>query len=371
MADPLIRFDHCVVDDDNPRDPHCKGAGDLDGDGLPDLVVAGAREGGLYWYRYPAWSRHCIAPGSFTTDLAVADVDGDGCLDVVVPCNGVLTLYRNPRSRGGSPATDPWEAVPIGPEGAHDVEVADLDNDGRLDLVTRYQSGFGHRRGNAIHLWQQQTPHSWRHRAFACPHGEGLALADVNGDGRVDVIIGGRWYENPGDPMAGEWREHLYVTESDFEAHWTNGDVAIAAADLNGDGRVEIALSPAEGGGRLSWFEPPGEPSGRWTEHVLEPELDHAHSLAIGDLDGDGRPDLVTAKMHQASAPQEVFAWLNRGAGRPWERCTIATTGSHNICLVDVGGTGQLDVFGANWNDASSTGGRVELWLNRGRGEAS
>lgn len=45
---------------------------------------------------------------------------------------------------------------------------------------------------------------------------------------------------------------------------------------------------------------------------------------------------------------------------------TVATTGSHNIVLVDTGNTGHMDIFGANWNNEASTGGAIELWLNQG-----
>lgn len=354
-------FRHVVVDDDNPPDPHCKAAGDIDGDGLPDLLAASASGGGLYWYRYPTWSKHRIATGSFTTDMAAGDVDGDGHVDVVIPSAEGLMLYRNPRCHGGDPTVDPWEAINIGTVGAkmHDVELADLDGDGRLDVVTRHQSGFGKRLGNAIHLWRQVDVQEWRYRSFPCPHGEGLAVADINGDGRPDVVIGGRWYECPVDPWTGEWTEHLYIPEAEFHANWTNGDVVVQTGDLNGDGRTDIVLSPAEGRGRLAWFAAPD-----WTEHVLDPALDHAHGLGVADVDGDGRLDVVVAKMHQATPPQEVRVYLNRG--EQWPHVVVSTSGSHNIVLVDIGGDGRIDIFGANWNNRSSTHGALELWLNEG-----
>jgi hypothetical protein len=78
-----ISFRHVLIDKDNPANPHCKAAGDLDGDGYPDLLAASASGGGLYWYRYPGWTKHKIADGSFTTDMAVADIDGDGEPDII------------------------------------------------------------------------------------------------------------------------------------------------------------------------------------------------------------------------------------------------------------------------------------------------
>lgn len=126
-----LSFRHVIVDPENPSDPHCKAAGDVDGDGYPDLLAASAAEGGLYWYRYPKWTKHRIAEGSFTTDMAVADVDADGHLDVIIPNRAGLIWYRNPRAKGGDPATGAWEAINISPDGAnmHDVEVGDLNGD--------------------------------------------------------------------------------------------------------------------------------------------------------------------------------------------------------------------------------------------------
>ena len=370
MSQHFCTFEHVVIDGSNPRDPHCKAVADLDGDGEPDVAAASAREGGLYWYRGQEWTKCKIDDGSFTTDMTIADMNGDGFGDIVIPSHEGLMIYRNPCGAGKDPSADTWEAINISDEGAkmHNVEAVDLNGDGRLDLVTRHQSGFKHLMGNRIYLWFQRSASEWSMRTFECPHGEGLAVADIDGDGFADVVIGGRWYRNPDGDPDGTWQECRYMPEEHFDTCWTQGDVMVQAGDVDGDGRLEIVLTPSEGAGRLAWYAAPDDPTQpEWVEHVIEADMDHSHGLALGDVDGDGQLDVVVAKMHQASSPQSVAVYYNDGEGASWSRQEVARTGSHSIRLAEFGGSGRLSLVGANWNDAAPTGGVIEAWINRGQ----
>jgi len=173
----------------------------------------------------------------------------------------------------------------------------------------------------------------------------------MDADGRLDVVIGGRWYRAPEDILHDPWEEHLF-------AEWPP-DAVVRVADMNQDGRLDVVLTRSEGSYRLSWFEAPSDPrSGGWTEHVVDDDVDFAHSLVICDMNHDGELDIVTAEMHQSSR-KRVMVYLNEGNAAKWERQVIVTTGSHNLCVADVGNNGTSDVIGANWSGEYQP---VEMW---------
>ena len=355
LAWGAVPFEHVIIDDKAPESPWAKMLGDIDGDSLCDILIGG-RRGPLVWYRNPDWSKSVISAGGYrTVDGEVGDIDGDGDLDVVM---GGLIWYENPRPER-DPGSGPWNAHAVADHPTHDVELSDLDRDGDLDIVTRDQSDFGHKAGNKIHLWKQEQNSLWTKKIIDCPHGEGLALHDLDRDGDDDIVIGGIWYENPGTISDVAWPPHEF-------ARW-HRSATVQVADLNGDGRWDVVLSPAELKDqyhRLSWFEGPSDPKqSDWVEHVIERRIECViHGMVTADLNLDGRIDVVTAAMHQGQDPDEVAVYYNPQDGTHWEKQILSTKGSHLIRVADIDGDGDPDVMGANHGGTYSP---VEVWENK------
>jgi len=350
-----IPFGHSIIDSEGPESPWAKIVGDIDGDGFTDVIVGG-RKGPLVWYKYPLWSKSVIAEDGYNTvDGEVSDIDWDGDLDIVM---GGLIWYENPMP-DNNPDSGPWNAHIIADHPTHDVEVGDLDNDGDQDIVTRDQSEFGHKAGNKIYVWLQENTHTWIEQVIDCPHGEGITLADMNDDGYPDIVTGGIWYENPQSEKGGVWTGHTF-------ADW-HSSATVMTADVNGDGRLDVVLTPSELKGdyyKISWFERPPDPEkGNWIEHTIEDNVECiVHSLETTDMNSDGRCDIITAEMHQGADPDEVSIYINVDNGTSWEKQVVSVKGSHFIRTADFGNDGDYDIIGANHGGDYQP---LELWENK------
>ncbi len=353
--------------------PWLKSAGDLNGDGRVDLLAGAAGRGGLvaYFNEFPRWRRVVIdAERKFSTDGEVADLDGDGRADVVA-----ITLEPNAIVWYRATASG-WTPQRVSTDNWHDLEVADLDEDGCPDLIGRAQKEWpaGDDNGNRLHLlWQRRVAGriGWDKVDLPCPPGEGLLVTDVDRDGDADVVVNGLWFENQGSRRFASRR---FTPES--ATGWRHPNAFIAAGDVNGDGRTDLVLAPSELKGqryRISWFEqPPTAESSAWPEHVLIADIETVcHFVGVADFDRDGRADIAVAEMTQGADPDEVFLLVNRGRRDPdgwadaWEKQVLSSAGSHSMRIVDVNADGWPDLFGANWS-ANGQEEDVKLWRNPG-----
>jgi type 1 glutamine amidotransferase len=325
-ANENIGLQRVVIAESGPPDAWMKNIADLNGDGRPDLVVAGA-QGPVVWYRNPDWKPFTIATSAASeSGSAVGDVDRDGDADVVVG----TTWYEN---RGGQRV---WKPHQLGVGGTHDIVLADFDRDGKLDVAMRGETG------SAVEIFFQRGKDSWRRVRLDPGFGRnGLDAGDIDGDGFPDLAVGGLWLANPGKRAARNTRAWKVRRFAPWSA-WAG----VKIVDMDRDGRPDVLLSVSERSGDIAWFRSPADPTrGAWTRYTVATGLDSVHSIDVADVDGDGRQDVVGSEFRGQG---RLMVFDNLGRARAWAPLTVAHGEDlHNTRVADVTGDGLPDVLGA------------------------
>jgi hypothetical protein len=331
---------------------------DINADGLPAIWTSG--EGGgngayqMVWYKNPTWERYTIAPGEFKYG-ELADLNEDGTLDIVVGGENGTSVHWYENT--GSPQQADWPAHDTGiPDSPDVIYVGDIDGDGSPDIVYMYKDAMGW-------AWSSVDPTlPWsRREIWSGERRTGGRIADIDLDGDIDILYGNAWFENPrpaGDPKTDSWNMQMVDTGWDVEAR---GDVG----HLNDDGRPDIVLSDEEGSHGVAWYEGPSDPhGGTWIKHVVHPSYEGVHSLQLADFNNDGRLDIFAAEMHnRGQARVTVFECVHIETNT-WEERIVDTMGSHNAQVADIDGDGWTDIVGKNF-EAGPLPIRVDLWRNR------
>ena len=204
-----IQFEHFVIDKDAIGH---REVGDIDGDGFNDIAAVNTAksEHFIVWYKYPNWSKYTIADISEfsdykayrSCDMELADIDGDGDLDIVGRIGrpeddkyGINCWFENPKPSGNS-AGNNWKRHDMGESYyAKDLEVTDLNGDGKLDVVSRALNA-------KLHIYLQEGS-SWKERVLEITHHDGMDVGDMDRDGDPDIVLNGYWIETPDDPLTG------------------------------------------------------------------------------------------------------------------------------------------------------------------------
>lgn len=353
MGNPIVKFRHEVIDPDPPGSHHdITLIADVNGDGRNDIIIGGKRgEVNLFWYENPSWMRHDMAPApNLEAGGVVLDITGDGRLDVVAGQQmGGHELYwfecpADPR--------DPWTKHVIEDrfEKYHDQVVGDVDGDGALEiLIASQRSGilayYDIPADPRISPWPRTCCHVI---AEDMADVEGLAIVDLDGDGRTEIIAGPNVFW-PGDDSRPPWRKTSFA--SGFVM------TRVAVADLDGDGRLEIVLCEGESyPGRLAWCVPP-----KWEPRVLRDDLFHPHSLEIADFNRDGLPDIFVGEMGLGRNPDpKMILYVNQGDGRFEEVVFEQGVPTHEAKVGDLTGDGRPDIVGKPYEPER----HIDVWFN-------
>ncbi len=314
---------------------------DLNGDGHPDVVAAipiAKRVQVLVSDGSGGFASNLVKVGARPTKIAVADLDGDGVPDLAT-ANGDDGSVSVLRGLGAANFAAPT-LYPVGQIVA-DIAVGDFNNDGLPDLAV-VESLYGEvwiLLGTGQGAFAAPTP------VARCRGSNAIALGDVDQDGNLDLVFSNfASYSTPwfvtlvrGDGYGG------FDTPREFPVDdWTT---AIVLADLNGDGALDVAAA-SESTGAISVLI--GDGHGRFgpaVPHVVfrdsNPGLVGSMSLRVGDVNGDGRVDLVASGFNRGS----IAVLLGNGLGEfhP-SQLFAANTLPNDFVLGDWNDDGQLDV---------------------------
>jgi hypothetical protein len=327
---------------------------DLDGDGKPDLAMSGS--GSATVLRNTAVSGSInsgsfAASGSFSTGstalhLAIGDLDGDGKPDIVTSNYGIshnISVLRNTSSSGSiSFAAKIDLATGLDP---YSVALADIDGDGRLDIIYAYTSGYASVFRNTSTTGNISFAAKLDFTAGGTPRF--VVTGDIDGDGKPDVAVA-----NGGSNDVSLLRNTSTVGNISFAAKidFAAGTSPYSAAigDIDGDGKPDLAVANQTTNDVSVLRNTSTTGTISFAAKIDLATGTTPRSVTIGDLDGDGKPDIATANRNSNNVSVmrntstigsiSVAAKVDFGAG----------TSTNSIAIADLDGDGKPDIATAN-----------------------
>lgn len=333
---------------------------DVDGDGDLDVVaVSGLSEQPMRVYLNDG-SGALTLDGEYTVgsprDVALGDWDGDGDVDAFIACGGGVAVPDKLWLNDGS-GTFSDSGERIGMANSRAVELADLDSDGHLDAVIGTVAAIGTVTDTPMLIVRNDgdggiasvSATTSLHSVFEAA---ALDLGDLDGDGDIDAIVANGTTVG-GQPLLNDGQGNLSTIDSRFDGLLT---AAVQLGDVDGDSDLDAMFSYYHVNGSpvpvRVWLN---DGTAAFADSGQRLAFDPLARLALGDLDGDGDLDVFGAQFN----PNTRVVWLNE-AGLFTESAQLSAgtpSAPFGVTLGDLDSDGDLDAIVA--------GGFIETWFNQ------
>ena len=339
---------------------------DLNGDGKKDLLTIDERATEVAWFENPTWQGHVLATNvPRPLNATCTDLDGDGIPEVVLAYRfetspeksvGNVALFTH-----GKDVRQPWSAreidhVPT----AHRVRWMDAEGNGRKVLLLGPMVGqrFPPVEGDPVPIYLYH-PGNWQRETISTV-ARGVLHAinpvDWDGSGKQQLLAASYAGLDRLELVHGAWRV-THVASGDPRPWPLCGSSEVRLGHL-GSTRILVAIEPWHGN-QVVVYLPDGE---QWKRVVIEDKMENGHGLAVGDLNGDGRDEIVSGfrgKGFQLSIYQATDA-----KGEHWNKIVLDDGGiaAADCVIEDFDGDGKPDIAAIG----ASTG-NVKLYKNLGK----
>jgi hypothetical protein len=325
---------------------------DLNADGYKDIIS------GRYFYLNPmdnmsaAWKRSDL--GINVDGLLTVDVDVDRFCDVIATRLPDVYWFETDDVRAGTN----WNKFKIAelPPSSHingqGCGVAQIIPGGKPELLIATGEGTYY-----LEIPLEPERGNWpRTQINTTASEEGIGVGDINGDGFLDIATpnetkddSGRrqvsWYKNPKNGK-GNWQMYVIGVVDHYPDR-------CHLADINGDGRMDVVVTEERHPGKepdasLFWYEAPADPEqGVWIRHTLVTQYS-MNNLDVADMDHDGDADIITCE-HKKLYRLQI--WENNGKGKFTVHEVDRGKESHlGAQAVDLDGDGDLDIVSIGWD---------------------
>ncbi len=325
-------------------DDHSEGVAvlDMNSDGKLDITS------GAYWYEAPDWTRRKFREVGIEGEFVIncgefsIDVDEDGDLDIVSAGwqeDGVY-WYENPGKVGPL-----WTKTLITPSlHTEGMWRTDIDGDGKDELLAVHYTAsevfyvtFGGAKPRKVRVGGEEGDE------------HGVGAGDIDGDGKVDVVTTKGWYRQE-TPEKWEYKPEFELGDTGF---------GIQVHDVNADGRNDLIFGRGHSYG-MFWMEQTHEGGKRgWKQHLIDGSYSQLHNMQLADLDGDGKPEILTGKRYRGHNgrdpggydPLAIFYYRLDPTTARFTRYPIAYNSEAGVgtqfVVIDMDGDGDQDIVTA------------------------